>query len=169
MIRRPPRSTLFPYTTLFRSAIGARAGAGVGVRAAHRAAARHRRRQPLGRGCGRGDGAGPEGPLGDCGVPGRRLQRGGVAPRPGRVRGSAQAPGGRRVVTRRAWAVVILVAWAGSLAWLAWRELFRPTSARLAEAALSVPPGAVYYRLDIGGQQVRFASSTNDTAGSPIP
>src|SRR3712207_7311925 len=25
MIRRPPRSTLFPYTTLFRSQIGARA------------------------------------------------------------------------------------------------------------------------------------------------
>src|SRR5256885_8335151 len=25
MIRRPPRSTLFPYTTLFRSAIGSRA------------------------------------------------------------------------------------------------------------------------------------------------
>src|SRR3712207_8259987 len=25
MIRRPPRSTLFPYTTLFRSACGARA------------------------------------------------------------------------------------------------------------------------------------------------
>jgi len=71
-------------------------------------------------------------------------------------------------VTRRAWAVGILVAWAGSLGWLAWRELFRPTSARLAEAALSVPPGAVYYRLDIGGQQVGFASSTIDTAGSAI-
>src|SRR2546427_9123114 len=28
MIRRPPRSTLFPYTTLFRSAIG---GAALGV------------------------------------------------------------------------------------------------------------------------------------------
>src|SRR5690349_22897621 len=28
MIRRPPRSTLFPYTTLFRSVIGAAAGAG---------------------------------------------------------------------------------------------------------------------------------------------
>src|SRR5256885_10466063 len=27
MIRRPPRSTLFPYTTLFRSASGARRGA----------------------------------------------------------------------------------------------------------------------------------------------
>src|SRR5258708_26943848 len=26
MIRRPPRSTLFPYTTLFRSQIGGRAG-----------------------------------------------------------------------------------------------------------------------------------------------
>src|SRR2546423_8933683 len=26
MIRRPPRSTLFPYTTLFRSALGGRIG-----------------------------------------------------------------------------------------------------------------------------------------------
>src|SRR2546430_9778348 len=26
MIRRPPRSTLFPYTTLFRSSLGSRAG-----------------------------------------------------------------------------------------------------------------------------------------------
>src|SRR3712207_8777943 len=30
MIRRPPRSTLFPYTTLFRSAVGDRAHAGGG-------------------------------------------------------------------------------------------------------------------------------------------
>src|SRR3712207_7447194 len=29
MIRRPPRSTLFPYTTLFRSAAHAKAGGGV--------------------------------------------------------------------------------------------------------------------------------------------
>src|SRR5256885_3303573 len=28
MIRRPPRSTLFPYTTLFRSGLRARTGAG---------------------------------------------------------------------------------------------------------------------------------------------
>src|SRR3712207_8027424 len=28
MIRRPPRSTLFPYTTLFRSALGAPAAGG---------------------------------------------------------------------------------------------------------------------------------------------
>src|SRR5260370_21705467 len=34
MIRRPPRSTLFPYTTLFRSA----PGAGQGARAAEKSA-----------------------------------------------------------------------------------------------------------------------------------
>src|SRR3989442_14870809 len=33
MIRRPPRSTLFPYTTLFRSALGRAEAAGVDVRA----------------------------------------------------------------------------------------------------------------------------------------
>src|SRR2546430_13696267 len=32
MIRRPPRSTLFPYTTLFRSVDGLRASDGIGVR-----------------------------------------------------------------------------------------------------------------------------------------
>src|SRR3989449_9500999 len=30
MIRRPPRSTLFPYTTLFRSVVGAEIGGGEG-------------------------------------------------------------------------------------------------------------------------------------------
>src|SRR3712207_6896142 len=35
MIRRPPRSTLFPYTTLFRSVEGA-VGAAVGVPHRHR-------------------------------------------------------------------------------------------------------------------------------------
>jgi transglutaminase-like putative cysteine protease len=71
-------------------------------------------------------------------------------------------------VSRRAWAAAILVGWAAALAWLARRELFRTTSARLAEAALSVPPGALFYRLDIGGQQVGFTSSTIDTSGSAI-
>src|SRR2546427_9956449 len=40
MIRRPPRSTLFPYTTLFRSLVGVVAvqsvQAGAGVRVQHR-------------------------------------------------------------------------------------------------------------------------------------
>src|SRR3712207_8146349 len=36
MIRRPPRSTLFPYTTLFRSDLEVEVGAGAGAGAAHR-------------------------------------------------------------------------------------------------------------------------------------
>src|SRR3712207_9538750 len=45
MIRRPPRSTLFPYTTLFRSALGfdsfAVVGHDRGARVAHRMALDH--------------------------------------------------------------------------------------------------------------------------------
>src|SRR2546429_6368950 len=42
MIRRPPRSTLFPYTTLFRSGAFRRPGGagGAGLRAGRRAGAR---------------------------------------------------------------------------------------------------------------------------------
>src|SRR2546429_7271396 len=71
-------------------------------------------------------------------------------------------------MTRRTWAVAILGAWAASLGWLVKREFFRPTGTRLAEAALSVPRGAVYYRLDVAGQQVGFASSTIDTQATTI-
>src|SRR3989442_7781548 len=35
MIRRPPRSTLFPYTTLFRSPLGAESGAAERVLVGH--------------------------------------------------------------------------------------------------------------------------------------
>src|SRR2546429_6751323 len=45
MIRRPPRSTLFPYTTLFRSGRRVREGA-AGDRPARRVAARGRRPRP---------------------------------------------------------------------------------------------------------------------------
>jgi len=71
-------------------------------------------------------------------------------------------------VTRRGWAAAILAAWAVSLGWLLRHELFQSTGARLAEAALSVPPGAVYYRLDVGGQQVGITSTTIDTLGTSI-
>src|SRR5690242_21214349 len=53
MIRRPPRSTLFPYTTLFRSPRG-------------------RVRQDLGDGEGAGDAAGPPGTREPAGEPGVR-------------------------------------------------------------------------------------------------
>src|SRR5258708_23568096 len=52
MIRRPPRSTLFPYTTLFRSvlarAVSGRGGVGGGLRKARKAhAVSNRVRAPL--------------------------------------------------------------------------------------------------------------------------
>jgi hypothetical protein len=71
-------------------------------------------------------------------------------------------------VTRRSWAVAVLLAWAASLGWLVRRVAFQTTGARLAEAALRVAPGAAYYRLDLGGQQVGLASVTLDTLGSSI-
>src|SRR2546430_7694904 len=49
MIRRPPRSTLFPYTTLFRSVVGRDAGLpGVQQLAGHDAVDRRRKRRVLG-------------------------------------------------------------------------------------------------------------------------
>lgn len=71
-------------------------------------------------------------------------------------------------MTRRTLAIAILAAWVLSLGWLVRRQAFRPAAARLAEAALSVPPGATYYRLELGDQQVGFASSTIDTTPTTI-
>src|SRR5437773_3455574 len=58
VLRRPPRSTLFPYTTLFRSgrALGPRAGRAHGA-AARRAARAARGAGSAGRGRGRARGA----------------------------------------------------------------------------------------------------------------
>src|SRR2546429_5851782 len=56
MIRRPPRSTLFPYTTLFRSVAEAREARRTASAARHRARAR-----------GGGPGAGDGDKLADCG------------------------------------------------------------------------------------------------------
>src|SRR5438128_3585270 len=71
-------------------------------------------------------------------------------------------------MTRRTWAVAILGAWAASLGWLVKREFFRPTGTRLAEAALSVPPGAAYHRCDVAGQQVGFPPSTIDAQATTL-
>src|SRR3712207_7650188 len=48
MIRRPPRSTLFPYTTLFRSPPGSGGLAGVDLLEPRRAQVAERGVQPLG-------------------------------------------------------------------------------------------------------------------------
>ena len=71
-------------------------------------------------------------------------------------------------MTRRHWGAAILVVWAASLAWLVKREYFRPTGARLAEAALAVSPGAFYYHIGAHGRQVGFASTTVDTLSDSI-
>src|SRR3712207_8103968 len=47
MIRRPPRSTLFPYTTLFRSPVPRQAQPALEARPAAVRRLRHRRRQAL--------------------------------------------------------------------------------------------------------------------------
>jgi hypothetical protein len=72
--------------------------------------------------------------------------------------------GGRRALT----ALAILVAWIGGLGLLVRREYFRPHIERLAEAALRVTPGAVFFAVMQGDKQVGFASSTLDTATAMI-
>jgi transglutaminase-like putative cysteine protease len=71
-------------------------------------------------------------------------------------------------VNRRHWVVAIFAAWALSLGWLVKREFFRTTGERLAEAALAVPPGTAFYRVELAGQQVGFASTTVDTVGTAL-
>ena len=70
-------------------------------------------------------------------------------------------------MTRRHWAAVILVAWAGALFWLLQRQYLRP-SGGMADAARGVSPGAQFYRLALGAQQVGYASTTIDTLGDSI-
>ena len=71
-------------------------------------------------------------------------------------------------MSRRQWVIAILVAWVLSLGWLVKREVFRPTGARLATAALAVAPGGMFYRLDVGGQQTGYSSTTIDTLSNAL-
>src|SRR3712207_9093598 len=93
MIRRPPRSTLFPYTTLFRSApasVGRRTGPGTGT------AARCRGRRPPGS---PGPGGRPAGT-----PPGRGNGRRTPAPAPDRKSGGEGKSvdlGGRRIIKKK--------------------------------------------------------------------
>jgi transglutaminase-like putative cysteine protease len=63
---------------------------------------------------------------------------------------------------------VIIAAWGAGLALLVRREYFRPPIERLADAALRVTPGVVYYGVMQGDRQIGFASSTIDTAATAI-
>jgi len=62
----------------------------------------------------------------------------------------------------------IIAAWVAGLGLLVRREFFRPRFERLAEAALRVTPGPVFYGVMQGTRQIGFASSTIDTAETTI-
>lgn len=64
--------------------------------------------------------------------------------------------------------VAIIAAWLAGIALLIRREYFRPQVERLAEAAMRISPGAVFYGVLQGSQQIGFASSTVDTAQASI-
>ncbi len=67
-------------------------------------------------------------------------------------------------MSRRAWVGAgVLVLWAGGMAALVRQQYFQPNVERLAEAALRVTPGGVFYTVTQDGRQVGFASSTIDT------
>ena len=67
-------------------------------------------------------------------------------------------------MSRRTLAAAILAIWLGALAWMLVRQ-YRPRSRteQLAAAAQSLPPGATYYGIWLGDQQVGYASTTVDT------
>lgn len=71
-------------------------------------------------------------------------------------------------MSRRRLAGVILGTWAVTLGWLVQRHYFRSTGARLAEAALAIPPGSMYYRVTLDGAPFAFASTTIDTLADSI-
>ncbi len=63
---------------------------------------------------------------------------------------------------------LVLLLWLAGLGLLVRREYFRPNTERLAEAAMRVSPGAVFYGVMQNGRQIGFASSTLDTAETTI-
>ncbi len=71
-------------------------------------------------------------------------------------------------MTRRRLAGLVLAAWVVTLGWLVQRHYSRSTGARLAEAALAIPPGATYFRLSVGDAPIGFASTTLDTLADSI-
>lgn len=66
-------------------------------------------------------------------------------------------------MNRRVLGVSIVAVWLVALGWLLFRE-YRPTATEaMAEATMSLAPGATYYTLSLGGQQIGYASNLVDT------
>ncbi|MGE0439614.1 MAG: transglutaminase domain-containing protein [Gemmatimonadales bacterium] len=67
------------------------------------------------------------------------------------------------VLNRRVLAQFVLLAWAGSLAWLARREYGKDESATIAEATVRLNPEANFFAVRAGSRQIGYASVTVDT------
>lgn len=71
-------------------------------------------------------------------------------------------------MSRRLVAVVVLLGWIGVMGWLVRREHVGPRTELLNDAVLNVTPGATYYTLELGGEQIGFASSLVDTLSDTV-
>jgi hypothetical protein len=71
-------------------------------------------------------------------------------------------------MNRRTAAILVLLVWASTFGWFLLRQYVQPTSLLLTDAIFRVSPGATYYALDLGGQQVGFASSSVDTLADTV-
>ena len=60
------------------------------------------------------------------------------------------------------------MAWAAALVWLIQRQYFGPAGSRPGALSPGVSPGAQFYRLSLGAQQLGYASTTIDTLGDSI-
>lgn len=69
---------------------------------------------------------------------------------------------------RSAAAALVLALWLAGLGLLVRREYFRPRLEQLAEGAVRVSPGVVFFGVMQGAAQVGFASSTVDTSTTAI-
>ncbi len=66
-------------------------------------------------------------------------------------------------MNRRVAAFSIVLIWLSAAGWFVQRQYLRSSSTLLADAALRIPPGATYFALELGGEQIGFASSQIDT------
>lgn len=71
-------------------------------------------------------------------------------------------------MNRRTAAILVLLVWAGTFGWFLLRQYTHPASQLMTDALFRVSPGATYYALDLGGQQVGFASSSVDTLADTV-
>ena len=67
-------------------------------------------------------------------------------------------------LNRRTAARLVLLSWAGALAWLARREFGKTESDSIAEATIRLSPEAHFYSVKAGRYQIGYASVTVDTA-----